>query len=320
MRFLEPARPLFFAGWRMGFSAGMLLFLLAFLASASDVPPTSRVRLRGLAIVATAPVPERRTAPLPPSGPVYFREVGWKVAPSDRETPPVPISFSFLGGVEGTPSLHASANDWNREFIAALGRRFLKEEVLVRAVWDASHAREQGCPEMVSEFTWYDGDFREVAEVRRELAVNLVSGAAADTLEKTAPGRWVRALEAAVERYSRVSYRRPEGAEAGHFLLPGQVRPENPAAEDPVAVTAGARLHLDSDDLAPEVTFTVLADYFGYRCRFLMNPLQGEAGLFLAAEALDRLFGLRAGLGLSFDRAGEEENALAGVVRFSGDF
>jgi hypothetical protein len=288
-------------------------------AAAEEKPSTPRVRLGGLAVVTTAAPPRPTPSPAPPP-PVHFREIGWKIGPPERLTSPAPIYPALLGGAEEGTLFRESEPGWNREFIAALGRRFWKEAVSVQAVCDASRAKEQGCPEMVSEFAWHDGDFREVEEVRRDLVVNLVSGAAADTLEKTAPGRWVRALEAVVDRYSRVSYRRAKGAEAGHFLLPGQIGPKDAAAEDPVAVTASARLHLDSGDLTPEATFTVLADYFGYRCRFLMNPTQGEAGLFFASETLERLFGLRTGLGLSYDREAEEGETLAGVVRISGDF
>jgi len=305
----------------MGLFAGILSFLPASPAFASEAPPASRVRLKGLAIVAAAPAPARRTPPpAPPKNPVAFREIGWKIATPERKTLPAPIFSSFLGEVEEGRSTPESGDGWNREFIAALGQRFLREEVAVQAVRDASRAKEQGCPEMVSEFAWYEWDFREVAEVRRELVVNLVSGAAADTLEKTAPGRWVRALEAVVERYSRVSYRRAEGAPAGRFFLPGQTVPSYAEAKDPVAVTAGVRLRLDSDDLSPEATLVVLADYFGYRCRFMMNPVQGEAGVFLVGETLERLFGLRTGLGLAYDREGEEGETVAGVVRISGDF
>lgn len=313
IRFLSPSR------WRTALFAGISAILLISPAAAAEKPSTPRVRLGGLAVVATAAPARPKPSPAP-FQPVHFREIGWKIGPPERQTSPAPISAALLGGAEEGPFFRKSESGWNREFIAALGRRFWEEAVSVQAVCDASRAREQGCPEMVSEFTWHDGDFREVEEVRRDLVVNLVSGAAADTFEKTAPGRWVRALEAAVDRYSRVSYRRAEGADSGHFLFPGQAGPENPGAKEPVAVTASARLHLDSGDLAPEATVTVLADYFDYRCRFLMNPMQGEAGLFFASETLERRFGLRTGLGLSFDRAADEGETLAGVVRISGDF
>lgn len=316
MRLFDPARCLF----PMALFSWISAILMVSLAVAADVPLTPRVRLGGLAVVTAAAAPPRSTSSPSPSPTVHFREIGWKIGAPEREMATAAASLYFLGGDGENPSPLESKNGWGREFIAALGRRFLKEEELVRAVRDASHAREQGSPEMVSEFTWYDGDFREVDEARRDLVVNLVSGAAADTLEKTAPGRWIRALEDVVDRYSRVSYRRAEGAETGRLFLPGQFVPGNPAAEDPVAVTAGARLHLNSDNLAPDVTFAVLADYFGYRCRVLMNPVQGEAGLFFASRGLERLLGVRAGLGLAYDREGDEEETVACVFRVSGDF
>jgi hypothetical protein len=297
---------------------GILFFAVGLVPMALAEPnPGGRVRLGRLSVVRSVqrkgPDPDRPLVRSMP--PIRFREIGWRVAATHGQA--FPASDGTVPPANREPTA-GSAASWNRTFISALGRRLLQKGASVHAVRDASRAREQGCPEMVSEFTWYDGDFREVSEARRDLVVDLVSGAAADTLEKTALGRWVRSLEALVERYSSVAYRRSSLAESGRFFLPGQAVPETPAAADAVAVTATTRLHLDSDDLAPEPELAVVAEYFQYQWHISLNPTQSEGSLFLSSKALDQILGVRVGMGISYDPKAEE--TAAGVVTLSGNF
>lgn len=311
-RVRRPGRFLFFAFFAALLTAG---------TTAAEPGTENRVHLGRLSVVSSprqkTPGPRPRFAAESP--PISFRDIGWRASPKTRkEMPSLPVAF-LIGATPGAQALESPPpKSWNQAFISALGRRLLQEGASVHAVRDASRAREQGCPEMVSEFTWYDGDFREVSEARRDLVVDLVSGAAADTLEKTALGRWVRSLEALVERYSSVAYRRSSLAESGRFFLPGQAVPETPAAADAVAVTATTRLHLDSDDLAPEPELAVVAEYFHYQWHISLNPTQSEGSLFLSSKALDRILGVRVGMGISYDPKAEE--TAAGVVTLSGNF
>lgn len=299
----------------------VVVLLSAALALSAWIPPAfgaaesiRRVRLGRLAVVASEE-PSRRARPVYRNPvPIRSRDIGW----SERAWFPDGPAPTAGDGRGRRRAATPAGENLDRTFFAALTRRLARRGDSVRAVRDAAQARREGCSEMVSEFAWHEGEFREVDEVRRDVVVNLVAGAAVDTLEKTGAGRFVRTLEAAVERYMTLAYRKSVFEERGRYFLPGQIAPERNPQTDALAVTAVTRLHVDSDDLAPDFTFAVLADYFHYRFRGAFNPTKGEAGLFLMNETFDRVFGIRAGIGIAYDR--DEGDEVAGAVTVSGDF
>lgn len=178
-----------------------------------------------------------------------------------------------------------------------------------------SHYQEQeeweNCnPGEMADFAFYKGKIMRVRDIKREIAMKTVSGAAADTFEQTPLGSKIKKIEDKVSRYLTMEYSKSATRETASLYLPGELTPERMNEEKEYAVSMSALFYADPDTLNGDISFEVKAQYFGTKASTLLDLGKRQVSLDIGNTTLNESIGFMLGLSIAQRFTGETQTAI----------
>lgn len=203
------------------------------------------------------------------------------------------------------------------QFVDSMGRELLKKRNDLSVIKDIRTYQEPYyLDENLNQYTLYEGEMEPVSYVERDIIVNSLSHAVAETFERTPLGVTLKEIEARVTRFFTVEYSKGALDEKPTLYLPGMLNAKKDDAPKDYGISASSLFHVDADSLTPEVTMKLVAKYYGSEARAHYDISNNEASLSFENDKLNNSLGTRAVFAMIYD----EDEELVGMVSLSYDF
>jgi hypothetical protein len=228
------------------------------------------------------------------------------------------LPYAYTSSVNQKNEYHALYNDekdiWE-QFAFAFSKEIIKRRSDLSFINFSEFYLDQNSPSEFCGFAIYEDELEEIRYIRRDIAVNTLSHALADTFAQTYYGRKIKEFEHKITRYCKMEYSKSIYEDAATFYLPGQSPPDIPDEEKDFSFSFSSLIHIDSDTLNPEFSFRLIGDFQQTLAKFLYDFSENEASLTFENKMLNKLIGARTGLVFIY-----EDNAFSTECGISFDF
>ncbi len=147
------------------------------------------------------------------------------------------------------------------QFFEILSDRMFENKSAITSIDEANLYWDKGYLTEKDHFMLYNDDVEDLYFVKRDIAMRTISGALAETFEKTPLGKKVKHYEEKVSRYFSVEFSKGVDEEAATFYMPGELTRERAGQKKEYAVTLTTVFHADVDSVEGNFSTELSAQY-----------------------------------------------------------
>lgn len=165
------------------------------------------------------------------------------------------------------------------------------------------------------QYELYEGEFRHIDYIRKDIVKNLVPKTAEELLKQTRTGRKLDLLARKLASYFTIQYLKTED-EGGGLHLPGHMESEEShAARDIYGVSLSARLFNDVDSNPLEYALELNSFYLSTALNVQYEPADSRLEMSLRDIRLEEFLGCRAAIEFV-----SKPSEVYGLIKISFDF